>query len=293
MNFTVNMIKLFADTANLKEIEYCFSRGVNDGITTNPKIMQDTGDLSKGFIDACRGIVDKYPDIAVSLETDLRGIDMNYFELEDEIKVRDILLSQAYTLNELGKNVIIKIPICKGGLLAARELAKENIKTNITACMNAQQALIAAEYGLGYVSMFANRMLDSNILKMAGYNLESVLKESNWKNILKENKEKYFEKAWEATLNEIKYVSKSIDKSRCELIVGSIRSPEDIYKIASAGPQIITIPTKIVQELKDIENIRNASINLETNVANFISVSDPITLYTLKEFEESANSYRK
>ena len=293
MNFTVNMIKLFADTANLKEIEYCFSRGVNDGITTNPKIMQDTGDLSKGFIDACRSIVDKYPSVPVSLETDLRGIDMNYFELEDEIKVRDILLSQAYTLNELGKNVIIKIPICKGGLLAARELAKENIKTNITACMNAQQVLIAAEYGLGYVSMFANRMLDSNILKMAGYNLESVLKESNWKNILKENKEKYFEKAWEATLNEIKYVSKSIDKSRCELIVGSIRSPEDISKIASAGPQIITIPTKIVQELKDIENIRNASINLETNVANFISVSDPMTLYTLKEFEESANSYRK
>jgi len=25
-------MKFFADTASLKEIEYCFSRGVNDGI---------------------------------------------------------------------------------------------------------------------------------------------------------------------------------------------------------------------------------------------------------------------
>ena len=31
-------MKFFADTADLNEIDYCFSRGVSDGITTNPKI---------------------------------------------------------------------------------------------------------------------------------------------------------------------------------------------------------------------------------------------------------------
>ena len=287
------MIKLFADTANLDEIEYCFSRGVNDGITTNPKIMQDTGDLSNGFIDACNGIVTKYPNVPVSLETDLRGINMNNFELEDELKIKDTLLKQAYLLKDLGKNVIIKIPVCKGGLLAAKDLANEGIKTNITACMNSQQALVSSQYGEGYVSMFANRILDSYILKMAGYNLESVLKESNWKEILKENKERYFNQAWEATLNEIAYVSKNIKNTKCELIVGSIRSPEDVYRIASAGPQVITIPTKIVRGLKDIIEIKNNSEYLERNIADFVSVSDPMTLYTLKEFEESANSYRK
>ena len=44
---------------------------------------------------------------------------------------------------------------------------------------------------------------------------------------------------------------------------------------------------------KDIENIKNTSMDLETNVANFIYVSDKMTLYNLKEFEESANFYRK
>ena len=36
-------MKFFADTADLGEIKYSFGRGVNDGITTNPKIMESTG----------------------------------------------------------------------------------------------------------------------------------------------------------------------------------------------------------------------------------------------------------
>ncbi|MCX6750275.1 MAG: hypothetical protein NTZ83_02360, partial [Candidatus Pacearchaeota archaeon] len=227
-------MKFFADTANVKEIEYCFSRGINDGITTNPKIMQDTGDLSKGFIEACRTIVNKYPDVPVSLETDLRGIDMNNFENQDDLAIKDILLKQAYELTGLGEKVIIKIPICKGGLMAAKELAEKNIKTNITACMSPYQALTATKYGKGYVSMFANRILDSHILKMAGYNLEEILKKPNWKEILKQNKDKYFDKAWEVTLNEIAYVARQTKGTDCELIIGSIRTPEDIYKLVSA-----------------------------------------------------------
>jgi len=294
MNIIVNkMIKFFADTANVKEIEYCFSRGVSDGITTNPKIMQDTGDLSKGFIEACKNIVDKYPNVPVSLETDLRGIDMNNFEHQDDYNIRDILLKQAYELTEIGKNVIIKIPICKGGLMAAKELAQKNIKTNITACMNPQQALIASQYGKGYVSLFANRMLDSHILEMAGYNLEDIFTKPNWKETLKQNKDKYFDKAWEATLNEIAYVADQLKGTDCELIVGSIRTPKDISKLVSAGPQIITIPTKIVEGLTNIEELKNSPNSLYQNIPDQALINHPMTTYTLKEFEESANSYRK
>ena len=71
-------MKFFADTANIEEIEYCFSRRVNDGITTNPKIMESTGDLSNGFLEACKKILAHYPKVPVSLETDLI-ININYF----------------------------------------------------------------------------------------------------------------------------------------------------------------------------------------------------------------------
>jgi len=284
-------MKFFADTASVEEIEYCFSRRVSDGITTNPKIMESTGDLSKGFIEACRTIVEKYKDVPVSLETDLRGINMNNFENEDNFKIKDILLKQAYELAELGKNVIVKIPICEGGLLAAKELAENNIKTNITACMTPYQALTAAEYGKGYVSLFANRMLDSHIIKLAGYNLEEIITNPNWKDIVKQNKEKYFDKAWEITLDEIAYTAKSCKNTDCELIIGSIRTPDDIFKIISAKPQIITIPTKIVKELEKIEELKNMEKGLKDRT--YVLMNHPMTIYTLKEFEEAANTYRK
>ena len=286
-------MKFFADTASLDEIRYSFSRKVDDGITTNPGIMKATGDLSKGFIEACRDLVIKYNSSPVSLETDLRGIDMEDFENQDDVVIKEILLKQAYELSNLGKNVVIKIPICMGGLLAAKELAEKGIKTNITACMTPYQAMEATKYGKGYVSMFANRMLDGHILKMAGHNLEEILKKPNWKEIAKQHKEKYFDKAWETTLKEIAYVAKRIDGTDCELIIGSIRSADDIYKIASAKPQVITIPTKIVKELKDIEKIKNLKRTIKKEIMSGNSINHPMTTYTLKEFEDAADIYRK
>jgi len=54
-------------------------------------------------------------------------------------------------------------------------------------------------------------------------------------------------------LEPIVYVARELEQKfpETELIIGSIRSPEDIYRIASAKPQIITIPTKIVNGLID------------------------------------------
>ncbi|MCK5624615.1 hypothetical protein KAI04_02135 [Candidatus Pacearchaeota archaeon] len=285
-------MKFFADTASLEEIENCFSKGVDDGITTNPKIMEDTGDLSKGFIEACKNLVNKYPHVPVSLETDLRGINMEKFEEQEDSKIKNILLEQAYELKSLGSNIIVKIPMCMGGLMAAEELKKQDIKTNITACISPYQALLATKYGKGYVSMFANRMLDSHILEMSGYNLEEVLKKSDWKDIAKQNKDKYFDAAWEMTLKEIAYVANKTKQTECELIIGSIRSPEDIYKIASASPQVITIPSKIVKNLGKIEELKNLGRKFGNTISLSNTINHPMTLYTLKEFENSANAYR-
>jgi len=285
----------FADTANLSEIDYCFSVGVNDGITTNPKIIESTGDLSLGFDGACRAILQKYPNVPVSLETDLRGIDVRTLESTDPRKVRDVLLQQAETLSSLGDNVIVKIPICYGGLLAAEELAKRGIRTNVTACMTPYQALTASRFGIGYVSLFANRMLDSHILDLSGYSLEEITTNSYWKDLVAEAKEKYFEEAWHRTLGQISYVASELDSNpNSDLIIGSIRSPKDIYRIAQTHPQVITIPTKIVHGLENIFELKQTKRSFKSNgIILGESISHPMTDYTLEEFEKAADSYRK
>lgn len=288
-------MKFFADTASLSEIEYCFSRKVNDGITTNPKIMETTGDLSLGFEGACKSILEKYPNVPVSLETDLRGIDVRNLSSASPKQVRDVLLNQAYTLAELGSNVVVKIPICEGGLLAARALAKEGIKTNITACMTPYQALRAAEAGYGYVSLFSNRMLDSHLLELSGHSLETILNDPNWKEYVKNSRLNFLTEAWERTLTQIAYVASELESNpNVELIVGSIRTPDDIYKLANAQPQIITIPTKIVEGLTEIPKIKTTTRSIAgEDVILGDSLSHPMTQYTLEEFEKAADSYRK
>lgn len=286
-------MKFFADTASLNEIEYSFSSGVNDGITTNPKIIESTGDLSNGFREACKSIINKYPNVPISLETDLDG--MSLFEVHSKPeKVKKSLLKQAYYLRDLGENVVIKIPICEGGLLATEELFKKGIKTNVTACMTPYQALTAASYGATYVSLFANRMLDSKILEFSNFSLEEIEKNVFWKEVLKENKEKYFEEAWSETINEIAYVAKELEGKNTELIVGSIRSSEDIYRIVKAQPQIITIPTKIVENLENIIELKKCDRkDFDFKNSSFKnSITHPMTNYTLKEFEESAKKYK-
>lgn len=287
-------MKFLADTANLDDIKYCFERGVNDGITTNPKIMESTGDLSMGFEQACKMLVDKYPNVPVSLETDLRGIDVSKID-EFSDKVRDVLLEQADTLYRMGKNVVIKIPICKGGLEATAELSKRGIKTNVTACMTPYQALEAANAGATYVSLFANRMLDARILELSGYPLETLPTDPNWKNAAKENKDKYFEEAWDYVIRDIAYVASELEGTGSSLIVGSIRSPEDVYRIIKAEPQVITLPTGIVKGLEDIEGIKNKKREKFdfAGVRKGDSLHHPVTEYTLKEFEDAADSYRK
>ena len=288
-------MRFFADTASISEIEYQFTRGVNDGITTNPMIMETTGDLSTGFIGACKSLLKKFPSVPISLETDLASMSMEEV-YNNPTKVRDILLKQAYELSSLGTNVVVKIPICEGGLLATEELAKKGIKTNVTACMSAYQSMRAVDAGATYVSLFGNRMLDCYVFELSGKNLETSLKNENWKTELARLKEdkKILHDAWDKTLNEISYVATRLDDKKTKLIVGSIRSPQDIYKLAKAHPQIITIPTKITEGLENISKIKDIPRSIHaTKPSAWNQLYHPMTHVTIVQFEKAADSYRK
>ena len=69
-------------------------------------------------------------------------------------------MAEARELAKLHKNVVVKIPLIAEGLKAVRQLSGEGIRTNVTLCFSAAQALLAAKAGAVYISPFVGRLDD-------------------------------------------------------------------------------------------------------------------------------------
>jgi len=195
-------MEIFLDTANTDEISEMLQWGIIKGVTTNQKIfLKEKG---CNFEEQSKRILKMVHPFPVSLEGPNN---------------LDELLRTAKDYSKWGKNVVIKVPMLPdgSGIKAAKILESEGIKTNVTAMMSANQALLAIAAGVSYASLFFNRIRDS------GDNPVEVVKQSR------------------AIIDNGGFKTK--------LIVGSIRSPNDVIEIASANPHIITIPYKILKEM--------------------------------------------
>ncbi|MCX7826242.1 MAG: fructose-6-phosphate aldolase, partial [Verrucomicrobiae bacterium] len=116
------------------------SWGILDGVTTNPSHVAKTG---RKFREVAEEICRLVPG-DVSLETvslDAAGI-----------------MKEAREVVKFGPNVVVKIPVIKEGLKAVKRLADEGIRSNVTVCFSASQALLAAKAGAAYISPFVGRL---------------------------------------------------------------------------------------------------------------------------------------
>src|SRR5688572_11482421 len=116
--------------------------GLVDGVTTNPSLVAKTG---RKFRDVLFEICDivKGP---VSAEV----VGTTY----------DVMMKEARELAGLSPNIVVKIPLIPEGLKAVRTCTDEGIKTNVTLCFSATQALLAAKAGAAYISPFVGRLDD-------------------------------------------------------------------------------------------------------------------------------------
>lgn len=135
-------MKIFIDTANVKEIKEAVSLGLIDGVTTNPTLMAKEGrnpqQVLKEICDLVSGPVSAE---VISLES--MG-----------------MLEEARQLVKIAKNIVVKVPLTKEGLKAVKILSAEGIKTNVTLCFSTAQALLVAKAGATYVSPFIGRLDD-------------------------------------------------------------------------------------------------------------------------------------
>ena len=137
-------MKLFIDTANVKEIMKANDMGVICGVTTNPSLIAKEG---RDFVEVVQEITNII-DGPISAEV----ISLKAEEMVEEAK--DLLEKID------NKNVVIKIPMCAEGLKATKVLHSLGVKTNVTLIFSPAQALLAARAGATYVSPFLGRLDD-------------------------------------------------------------------------------------------------------------------------------------
>jgi transaldolase len=135
-------MKFFLDTANIDEIRNAVEYGLIDGVTTNPSLVSKESRSFKDILLEITQIVDG-PISAEVVSMDAAG-----------------MLREAYDLAKLHQNIVIKIPMIKEGMKALKQLAKDEIKTNVTLIFSPNQALVAAKLGATYVSPFVGRLDD-------------------------------------------------------------------------------------------------------------------------------------
>ena len=192
-------MELFIDTANIEEIREIASWGVITGVTTNPKIFSKENVALKSRVQEILSIVPG----PLSVEVTTNDLDE--------------MLVEAQLFASWSEHIVVKVPMGPAGLIAATELKKREIKTNVTAVMTVGQALLAAQAGATYASIFYSRINDIG----------------------------------QEGLDVIRQASDLFRKSHfhTQIIVGSIRIPTQITDAAIAGADIITVPYKFFSQL--------------------------------------------
>ena len=72
----------------------------------------------------------------------------------------DGMVQEGEELADLHEQIVVKLPMTKDGLKAAKYFSDKGIKTNVTLVFSAGQALLAAKAGATYVSPFVGRLDD-------------------------------------------------------------------------------------------------------------------------------------
>ena len=153
-------MKFFIDTANLDQIKEAQDLGILDGVTTNPSLMAKEG------ITGQSNILQHYKNICEIVDGDVSA-EVIATDFENMVK-------EGKELASLHNQIVVKLPMIKDGVKAAKYFSSNGIKTNVTLVFSAGQALLAAKAGATYVSPFLGRLDD---ISTDGLNLISEIRE--------------------------------------------------------------------------------------------------------------------
>jgi len=192
-------MKIFIDTADLGEIRKAADLGIVDGVTTNPTLIAKSGRDFKSVLHEILKLIPG-PVSAEVVSTECAG-----------------MLAEAEVLSAMHENVVIKLPLTPEGLKACRSLSSRGVRTNVTLCFQAGQALLAAKAGASYISPFIGRLDD---VSEDGMQL----------------------------IRDIRKIYSNYGFTT-EILAASIRHPRHVIESALAGAHVATMPWKTIEQL--------------------------------------------
>lgn len=193
-------MQIFLDSANLNEIREAASWGILSGVTTNPTLIaKEKGADFQSTIQEIASLVDG-PISAETISLDADG-----------------MVREGRDYAKWHPNVIVKVPSTTDGLKAVSRLASEGIRTNVTLCFNASQALFAALAGAFVISPFVGRVDDTGVDGMQ-------------------------------LIREIAQIYRQDPDIDTMILSASIRHPRHIIDSALAGAHIATCPFKVLEQ---------------------------------------------
>lgn len=192
-------MKIFLDTANLNEIREAASMGLLDGVTTNPSLIaKEVAPFEKRIVEICDIVQGPVSAEVTSTET-------------------EEMCKQGRELAKLHSWVVVKVPTTKAGLKAAKCLASDGIKVNVTLCFSPSQALLVAKTGATYVSPFLGRLDD---ISHVGMDL----------------------------IRDIVTIYRNYS-FKTQVLAASLRHPLHVVDAAKAGADVATMPFKVFDML--------------------------------------------
>jgi transaldolase len=196
-------MKYFLDSAILDEIRYACKNWAIAGITTNPNHIKTSG---KPLFTVIKEIAAEFDGVEMPISVEINPHFTNAVEM----------VAAGRKIAALSPNFVIKIPCIEQGLVAAKELEAEGIRTNVTLVFNTTQAIQAARIGAYIVSPFIG-----------------------WKETHGENAREYIKDIVEI-YNYYGYET--------EIIAASVRDGGAIASMAKAGADIVTCGFNVYKE---------------------------------------------
>jgi len=192
---------IFLDTANIDQIRQAAKLGIIGGVTTNPSLLS-------------KEATSDYEAVAKTICSIISGpVSVEVLAEDAESMIEEARLKASWA-----PNVNIKIPATADGLQAISTLSKENVKTNMTLCFSANQALLGALAGATYVSIFVGRLDD------AGHDGMQVVED-------------------------IINILDNYPELETQVIAASIRHPLHCTAAAMVGAHIATVPYNVIMQM--------------------------------------------
>ncbi|AQX27218.1 fructose-6-phosphate aldolase [Bartonella sp. Raccoon60] len=192
-------MKFFVDSAHREDIQELQNLGLVDGVTTNPSLILKSG----------RNILETIKEICALVSGPVSA----------EVVATDFdnMMEEAAVLAKIANNICIKLPLTLDGLKACKALTEKGLKTNLTLCFSANQALLAAKAGATFISPFIGRIDD------CGYNGIELL-------------------------HEIRTLYDQYNFNT-QILAASIRSVNHVKEAALSGADVATVPPAILKNL--------------------------------------------